>query len=261
MWQGFERLFEGAPADRVSAGLSADWDGGGSAVIERELNGEQAQAFFDDLWRPGGLWGRECSRFSQAIHARELALLGKRRYQRALEVGCGAGFFTRLVAGLADRTVALDLSEVAIARARAAGAPGPVDYRVANVMEYDPVAEGPWDLVVLNETVYYLGWLYSFFEVGWLASQLFEATRSGGHLLMANTFSLCQGSLYRTWLIRTYRDLFRNTGYRLEAEEVARGREDETNFKVLISLFTKDPRRSRAKAPGPRRRPPEGGRA
>jgi len=229
-------------------------------VKERELNGEQAQAFFDDLWRPGGLWGRECSNFSQATCARELALLEGRRYRRALEVGCGAGFFTRLAAGLADRTVALDLSEVAIARARAAGAPGPVDYRVANVMEYDPVTEGPWDLVVMNETVYYLGWLYSFFEVGWLASQLFEATRGGGRLLMANTFSLSQDYLHRTWLIWTYRDLFRNVGYRLEAEEVARGREDRTNFEVLISLFTKEPRRrSRAKAPGPRRPPPDGG--
>jgi SAM-dependent methyltransferase len=229
-------------------------------VIERELNGGQAQAFFDDLWRPDGLWGRECSKFSQATHARELALLGGRRYGRALEIGCGAGFFTRLVAGLADQIVALDLSEVAIARARAAGARGPVDYRVANVMEYDPVAEGPWDLVVLNETVYYLGWLYSFFEVGWLASQLFEATSAGGRLLMANTFSLSQGHLYRTWLIRTYRDLFRNLGYRLEVEEVARGREDGTNFEVLISLFIKEPpRRDRARAPGPHSGPPDGG--
>jgi SAM-dependent methyltransferase len=228
-------------------------------VIERELNGEQAQAFFDDLWRPGSKWGREYSDFSQAIHGSELALLEGRRYRRALEVGCGPGFFTRLVADLADRTVALDLSEVAIAQARAAGSPGPIDYRVANVMEYDPVAEGPWDLVVMNETVYYLGWLYSFVEVGWLASQLFEATRRGGRLLMANTFSLSQDYLYRTWLIQTYRDLFLNVGYRLETEEVARGREDGTNFEVLISLFTKDPRRrSREKAPGSHRRPPDG---
>jgi SAM-dependent methyltransferase len=250
------------PVGRASARGPADGHRGGGAAIERELNSEQARTFFDDLWRPGGKWGPEYSDFSQAVHARELALLGGRRYRRALEVGCGPGFFTRLVAGLADQTIALDLSEVAIAQARAAGAPGPVDYRVANVMEYDPAAEGPWDLAVMNETVYYLGWRYSFVEVGWLASQLFEATRRGGRLLMANTFSLSQDYLYRTWLIRTYRDLFRNVGYRLEAEEVARGREDRTNFEVLISLFTKEPRRrSRAKAPGPHRPPPDGERA
>ena len=59
-------------------------------------------------------------------------------------------------------------------------------------MDYDLHAEGPWDLVVLSDTMCYLGWLYSFFDVSWFASQLFAATRVGGHCLFAN----CHG---RVW--------------------------------------------------------------
>lgn len=202
---------------------------------------ERARAFFDDLWRQGDFWSLERSKFEQAKYTRQLGLLGRHRYKRALEIGCGAGVFTRALARIADRVVALDVSPTAIERARAAGAaPGTVEFRVANVMDYDPHADGPWDLVVMSETIYYLGWLYPFFDVGWLAFQLFEATREGGRLLMANTYGgVEEDYLLRPWLIRTYRDLFLNVGYGLEAEEVFRGTKDGVPLEVLISLFVK----------------------
>jgi hypothetical protein len=43
------------------------------------------------------------------------------------------------------------------------------------------------------------------------------------------------------WLIRTYRDLFRNVGYQLEAEEIFQGTKNGVDFEVLISLFAKGP--------------------
>ena len=39
-----------------------------------------------------------------------------------------------------------------------------VEFRVANVMEFNPRSEGPWDLVVMNEMICFLGWLYPFFQ-------------------------------------------------------------------------------------------------
>jgi SAM-dependent methyltransferase len=202
---------------------------------------ERALRFFEGFWRQGDFWKLEASQFEQAKYDCQLAVLGRHRYARALEIGCGAGAFTRRLAAIADHVVALDVSPTAIERARAAGAgPGTVEFRVANVMDYDPHADGPWDLVVMSETIYYLGWLYPFFDVGWLAFQLFEATREGGRLLMANT---CGGVeedyLLRPWLIRTYRDLFLNVGYALEAEEAFHGSKDGVPLEVLITLFTK----------------------
>ena len=106
-----------------------------------------------------------------------------------LEIGCGAGSFTRDLARIADQVVAIDISANAIARAQTTvTAPG-VDYRVADIMNNDFNKEGPWDLVVMSETICYLGWLYSLFEVGWLASELFAGTSSGGRFHMANTQS------------------------------------------------------------------------
>jgi hypothetical protein len=114
-----------------------------------------------------------------------------------------------------------------------------VSFRVANIMEYDAQAEGPWDLVVMSETICYLGWLYSFFELGWLAAQLFEATAAGGRLIMANTCGGVDEYLMRPSLIRTYRDLFVNVGYGVEAEEIFQGTKNDVQIEVLITLFEK----------------------
>jgi len=109
----------------------------------------------------------------------------------------------------------------------------------ANIMDYDPEEEGPWDLIVMSETIYYLGWLYSFFDVSWLASRLHAATRPGGQLLLANTQGDAGEPLLLSWIIRTYRDLFLNVGYELRSEEIFRAQKNGVDLEVLISLFCK----------------------
>ena len=208
-----------------------------SDPADRERAGDRARRFFDDLWNQGDYWKLETSAFDQARYARLMELLGDRRYSRTLEIGCGAGAFTGLLAGVSDHVVALDVSAAAIERARARGAGGSVEFRVANVMEIAPEEEGPWDLIVMNETIYYLGWLYSFFDVSWLAQRLFTATAGGGRFLLANTFGDAAGYLLRPGLIRTYRDLCVNVGFLLEQEEVFHGTKDDTQLDVLISLL------------------------
>jgi len=207
-------------------------------MSERTLIAQKAESFFEDLWKRGDPWKLETSEFEQAKYDREIAILPGRRYPRALEIGCGAGAFTRHLARVADGILALDISPTAIDRARASGI-NSVDFRVANIMDYNPRAEGPWDLVVMNETICYLGWLYSFFDVAWLAAELFAATRDEGQLLMANTCGGVEDYLLLPWIIRTYHDLFLNVGYRLKAKEIFRGVKNGVEIEVLISLFTK----------------------
>jgi SAM-dependent methyltransferase len=212
--------------------------------MEREDLRQKAETFFENVWQRGDPWEFETSEFEKTKYERQLALLGGRRYTRVLELGCGAGAFTRLLARHADQVVALDISPTAIARASTQETgPATVDFRVANIMDYDPCAEAPWDLVVLSDTICYLGWLYSFFEIGWLASQIFAATRDGGYLLLANTLGAMDkidDILYQPWLIRTYQALFLNIGYRLEAQEVFHGTK-HTAIDVLLSLLAKTP--------------------
>lgn len=211
---------------------------GESDADSRARAAERARGFFDDLWKDGDYWQLETSAFEQARYARIMQLLEGRTYARTLEIGCGAGAFTRRLAGISDRVVGLDVSPVAIERARARSTDlAGVEFRIANVMDSGPEGDGPWDLIVMNETIYYLGWLYSFFDISWLAQRLLTATGTGGSFLMANTFGDTVGYLLRPWVIRTYRDLFLNVGYSLQHEEVFRGAKDGAELEVLISLM------------------------
>jgi predicted TPR repeat methyltransferase len=195
---------------------------------------------YDQFWQRGDPWELETSEFEQAKYARQLALLADRRYRRVLEIGCGCGCFTERLVGLADRVVALDVAASAIARARAARrTPATVEFRVANVMEYEPQAEGPWDLIVLSEAIYCLGWLYPFFNVGWLVHELHAATRPGGRFLLVNSFGAEEDYLLHPWLIRTYHDLARNVGYGIEREEIFKGTKGSVGIETLVSLFQK----------------------
>jgi SAM-dependent methyltransferase len=209
-------------------------------MTERATIASKAYSFFNDLWTHGDPWGLETSDFERARYARLIAMLDQPRYPRVLEIGCGAGAFTRLLAPLADRLLALDVSSEAIARAqRIQVGPDHVEFRVANVMDYRVKEEGPWDLIVLSETIYFLGWLYSFFDVSWLAGELCAATRVGGQVLLANTQMGMSHPLLLPWIIRTYRDLFLNVGYELRNEEIFRSQKNGVTLEVLISLFCK----------------------
>jgi 2-polyprenyl-3-methyl-5-hydroxy-6-metoxy-1,4-benzoquinol methylase len=209
-------------------------------MTEREQIYHKAQSFFDDLWKAGDPWELETSNFEHERYAHLLAMLDQPRYARVLEIGCGAGTFTRHLAGRADKVLALDVSSEAIAKAQATQSGlQQVDFRVGNIMDQNLREEGPWDLIVLSETVYFLGWLYSFFDVSWLASELFETTRPGGQTLLANTQFETGEPLLRTSIIRTYRDLFINVGYELNAEKIFQGEKNGMTLQVLMSLFCK----------------------
>jgi len=208
-------------------------------VPDTESAGERLAAFFDEAWRQGDPWQFETSPYEQAKYARQLELLADRSYRRVLEIGCGAGVFSRLLTRIAQAIVAIDVSPAAIARARAFPPDPAIGYHVANAIEVDPAAGGPWDLVVISETIYYLGWLYPLFDLARFARSLLESMQAGGRLLMANTHTGIHEPLAEPWLIHTYRDLLVNAGFQLETEETFRGRKADADLEVSISLFRK----------------------
>jgi SAM-dependent methyltransferase len=209
-------------------------------MTDREHINRKTQSFFEELWRSGDPWNIENSEFEQRRCARLIEMLSIRRYTKALEIGCAAGVFTRLLARVADRVVGLDISSIAVERARATCASTEaMEFQVANIIDYDVRGQGPWDLVVMSDMVYYLGWLYPFFDIGWLAMELFAATRVGGQLLLANCYGGAEDYLMHHSLIHTYRDLFINVGYGIKTEETFSGIKNGVDIDVLITLFEK----------------------
>lgn len=203
----------------------------------RDAINARARTFFDELWQRGDPWDFEQSTYDQQKYQREIELLAGRPYERVLEIGCGAGVFTRQLATLAQSVVAIDVSTVAIEAARTYGSTN-VTFKAVNVMEYDPGIDGPWDLIVMSETIYYLGWLYPLFDLAWLVRQLFESTRPGGRFLMANTCAGLDDYLLRPWVIDTYHDLIVNVGYRIEHRERFRGTKNGAELEAAIILFS-----------------------
>jgi SAM-dependent methyltransferase len=207
---------------------------------DREQTAAKARSFFNDLWSRGDFWELESSEFERARYRRLIAALDPSGYDRVLEIGCGAGAFSRLLAPLSRSLLALDVSSTAIASAQTTcGTLRQTKFRVANIMDYDPKQEGPWNLIVMSETICYLGWLYSFFDVCWLASELFAATAPGGHLLLSNTEGDFGDPLLLPAVINTYHDLFPNVGYRTDAEGIFRGEKNGVSLDVVISLYQK----------------------
>lgn len=222
------------PAPRTLAAVTNEPAG----FDPQDAAGAEARRFFEELWSMGDPWDLETSALDRRRYERQIELLSDRRYGRTLEIGCAAGAFTRLLAPACDELLALDISPTAIARAKESVPLPTVDFRVVNVMKFDAENSGPWDLVVLTETAYYLGWLYPMFEVGWLAHALHGATKPGGRLLLANTFGRENG-IMSDWLIWTYRDLFVRAGFDVDAEETLRGEKETVEMEILITRFEK----------------------
>ncbi len=125
----------------------------------------------DDPWAMRTRW------YEQRKYALTTAVLPRRRYAEAVEVGCSVGELTALLATRCDRLTAWDVSAAAVARAQArtAGLPGVrVEQRA---VPGDPVPA--CDLLVLSEVLYYLDPE----DLAVVLARAGDALRPGGTLL------------------------------------------------------------------------------
>lgn len=137
--------------------------------------------WFEDLYRrDADPWAFETSAYEAHKYARTLAALPE-RIGTALEVGCSIGVLTAQLAVRCERLLAVDVSEtaLAVARARCAALPQVTFERRALPAEAPP---GPFDLVLLSEVVYY----WDRDDVARLARWITAATPPGALLLLVH---------------------------------------------------------------------------
>ena len=127
-------------------------------------------------------------RYQQRKYDTMLSLLPIRNYERALDLGCGLGSFTRRLGGHAEQVLGIDLSDVAITQARQQTTElTNVQYQQGDVLNLSTDLDEQFDLVVLADTLYYLSPL---------SNDILEAVRErvarllvpGGVLLLTDHF-------------------------------------------------------------------------
>ena len=119
------------------------------------MNGRLDREYFEGLYAASGdPWSFETSAYEREKYHRTLEVMGNRRFPRALEAGASIGVFTQMLAGRCDELVAVDVSERAVAAARRRlGRLGHVRVERRTLPEEMP--EGPFDLIVASEVLYY----------------------------------------------------------------------------------------------------------
>ena len=146
-------------------------------MTDREKAGQKALEFSENLWKRGDFWEFETSDYERARFARTVQVLQGARFSRGVELGCGAGYFTRLLAPYVDQPRRLrHLPDRDRARPGRVGPPA----RSTSARQRDGLRVARRRAVGSDRDERHhllLGWLYSFFDIAWFASELHE--RSG----------------------------------------------------------------------------------
>jgi SAM-dependent methyltransferase len=198
---------------------------------------DKARTFFEDIWQKGDYWELDTAGYERERYCAIIAALRGYRYERVLEIGCGAGAFTELLLPLTDRLSGIDVSPTAAERA-ARRCPS-AEFHCEDVFSHDFAKDPPWDLLVMSETIYYIGWLRSFFEVTWLARDMLRSMAPGGRLLLADT-QMASEPLMEPFIIRAYRDLFLSVGWVPESENIHLGEKNGVSLQTLITMLRLD---------------------
>jgi len=208
---------------------------------------------FEKKYREAAPYATRDSPFEQEKYARQLALIGDRRYRRALEVGCGEGVFLRQLAPLCDEVLGLDISSAAISRARSYCAEmGHARFVVGNIAGVlSPLAApsplmgeggGAFDLIVATDILYYLGQEHDWNHMKEVLGRLCQAVAPGGRLLLTNCHT--GFSHERDWLslqtMRRYREECQNAGLTLIVEKAWHGLNGDHEVPYLMSLLEAD---------------------
>lgn len=113
------------------------------------------RAYFELRYLVPDPWRLATSDYERERTDTTLAFLGDRQYPRALEVGCGEGFFTERLLARCGHITAVDLSTLALRRARRRFAgTSRVEISRLDVLRED--LDGAFDLIVCAELFYYM---------------------------------------------------------------------------------------------------------
>lgn len=138
--------------------------------------------YFDHVYQANrDPWDFETSPYEREKYATTLAALPQPQYIEVFEIGCSLGVLTAELAPRCGHLLAVDVSEAALAQARArcAGLPQ-VEIRLLRVPEEFPPQQ--FDLILVSEVGYY----WSPPDLARAADQIIAGLKPGGQLLLVH---------------------------------------------------------------------------
>ncbi|TVQ99145.1 MAG: methyltransferase domain-containing protein [Desulfovibrionales bacterium] len=151
-------------------------------VLER--NRWLVAAYFDWRYRKPDTYNYAASEEERIKRERIAAFLNDRHYANILEVGCGEGYMTTVLAPLGDRLLGIDISKVAVERAQRMHADNPrVAFQQADVFTFRP--QESYDLITCSEILYYL----NLEQINQAVHGLVTRLTPGGRLLAVDVFA------------------------------------------------------------------------
>ena len=144
-------------------------------------------AYFDDVYAANAdPWKFATSPYESAKYDATLAALPRPRYASAFEAGGSIGVLTRRLASRCDALLSVDVSEAALAQARARCADAPhvrIERRVLPAEFPERAEDGvPFDLIVVSEVGYY----FSHADLARFRAACARTLAPGGTLLLVH---------------------------------------------------------------------------
>jgi SAM-dependent methyltransferase len=149
------------------------------------------EATFDLIYEAGDPWASADPRYLYQRRKYDviLGLLPGRRFDRALDLGAGAGLLSRKLAAHADEVVGIDISASAMAQATRDSAHLPqLSFQQGDVLNLPHSLDGGFDLLVVADTLYYLPPPLQDITLKALAQRMARLLRPGGVCLLANHY-------------------------------------------------------------------------
>jgi glycosyltransferase involved in cell wall biosynthesis/peptidoglycan/xylan/chitin deacetylase (PgdA/CDA1 family) len=151
----------------------------------QENETKDLKTYFEKTFETPDPWGYE-NIYETQKYAQTIALLDDESIDRALELGCAEGHFTRQLAPRVRNLIAADISERALERARErCRTDQNIEFRQLDFFS-GAVPRG-MDLIVCSEVLYFLG---NAERLAVVARAIADALADGGRLLTAHAFLL-----------------------------------------------------------------------
>jgi SAM-dependent methyltransferase len=138
----------------------------------------------DDPWASAS----PAYRYQGLKYEKLIALLPRKHFKNALDLGCGLGLLSQKLAGRAEHVLGIDIAPAAIEHARRRGAAFEnLSFEPGDVLDLPASLDGRFDLVVVADVLYYLSPLDEA-VLRSVVRRIADLLTPGGTCLLANHF-------------------------------------------------------------------------